>query len=303
MANKTAKIKLAVFSVLTFITRPIRGHGLLVRFPVLQKVYGLYKNIYDFSKPHQIMLWQKPFYLDPHDTLEMARQKENYEEKTTAVFKQLLRAGDVVADIGANIGFFTVLAATLVGDSGKVFAFEPEPNFYNLLQKNIAAGDYKHVVPSRKAVSEKSGEGYAFFDSTVLPNGTDASAQKPKTSSAPRLDVEAVALDDFFRNQRGPNLIKMDIEGGEGSVLQGAKKLLGDNRDIKIIAEFNPKLLDGYGIGTKAFLDLARSFGFSIYDINGPGGIGREVSDSYLLETYWSGAPLDYTNILLARHI
>ena len=69
----------------------------------------------------------------------------------TALVKRIVRNGDIVVDIGAHIGYYTLIFARLVGPKGKVFAFEPEPNNFNLLIKNIKINGYKNIIPVQKA--------------------------------------------------------------------------------------------------------------------------------------------------------
>ena len=80
-----------------------------------------------------------------------------WEKLTTEKFKEVVREGDVVVDLGANMGYFTLLAARLVGKEGKVYAFEPEPINYSLLVKNVELNGYDNVVTVPKAVSHQSG--------------------------------------------------------------------------------------------------------------------------------------------------
>ena len=102
-------------------------------------------------------------YLDPFDSLKLSINK-SYEEFETKLVKDIIKEGNVVVDIGANIGYFTLIFSRLVGRKGEVFAFEPEPNNFNLLKKNIEINDYKNVNLINKAVSNKSGKIELYLD-------------------------------------------------------------------------------------------------------------------------------------------
>ena len=96
---------------------------------------------------------------------------EKYE---TELFKKMVQDGMVVVDIGANIGYYTLIAAKLVGNKGIVYAFEPEPSNYELLCQNIAINGYTNVVPIEKAVSKTSGKTKLYVNAALtmsLPLG------------------------------------------------------------------------------------------------------------------------------------
>jgi hypothetical protein len=82
--------------------------------------------------------------------------KGKYEEGTTKVFKKHLRKGMIMIDIGANIGYYSLIAARIVGKDGKVFAFEPHPSNYEWLRKNIEINGFTNVIPINKAIADKN---------------------------------------------------------------------------------------------------------------------------------------------------
>jgi len=95
-------------------------------------------------------------FLDSFDSLKLSINK-SYEEFETEVTKKIVNDGDVVLDIGANIGYYTLIFAKLVGKNGKVYAFEPEPNNLAILKKNIEINGYKNIEVIDKVVSNKNG--------------------------------------------------------------------------------------------------------------------------------------------------
>ena len=94
----------------------------------------------------------------------------SYEKEQTILFRKLVDEGMNVVDIGANIGYYTLLAAELVGEKGKVFAFEPEPSNYDLLLRNVEINGYKNVTVVRKAVSNETGESSLFLSQKGFGN-------------------------------------------------------------------------------------------------------------------------------------
>jgi FkbM family methyltransferase len=222
-----------------------------------------------------------------------------YEDYTTEVFKNLIKLNMTVVDIGANIGYFTLIASRL---AGKVYAFEPEPHNYDLLVKNIAVNNYKNIITIQKAVSNRSGKTRFYIDKVNL--GGHSFAQNTILQRAGYLEVEAVTLDEFFENavNQGPgiDIIKMDVEGAEGLVIAGAQRIF--RRKLRVIMEFLPRGLRNLGTDPLELLHKIRDQGFEIKVIDEinrcvrheepikiielceSGKGGREDSDNLLLE-------------------
>jgi len=188
-----------------------------------------------------------------------------YEKYETELFKRLVKKGMVVVDIGANIGYYTLLAAHLVGDEGKVFAFEPDPYNYDLLCKNIDVNGYRNVIPVQKAVSSKSGETELFLDKSNLGGHSLSEANVDKGAS---ITVEVTSLDDYFKNKDCEiDVIKMDVQGSEMEVLEGMTNTINQSDNLKIITEFWPIGLRNTGSSPAGFLNKLVEYGFALYQI------------------------------------
>src|SRR5665647_859266 len=118
----------------------------------------------------------------------------DYESAKTEVFVKSLHTGDVAIDVGAHIGYYTLLAARQVGENGRIFAFEPDPNNYEVLVKNVNLNNYKNVVPIKKAVTNKTGSTKLFLKSSSSHSLFYDSTPESERS----IEVESVSLDDFF---------------------------------------------------------------------------------------------------------
>ncbi|MFN4133512.1 MAG: FkbM family methyltransferase, partial [Candidatus Hadarchaeales archaeon] len=187
-----------------------------------------------------------------------------YEPITTKVVKREIKKGDVVLDIGAHIGYYTLIFAKNVGNSGKVYAFEPEPHNFQLLLKNVEYNGYTNVVALQKAVSNKTGKIRLYLsDDYSVDHSIFSSSGRGKF-----IEVDSISLDDYFKNQK-VDFIKMDIQGGEGLAFEGMKSLLNRNRTIKILFEFWPAALQESGTDHAQLLKwlLKRGFKF-MYEIN-----------------------------------
>lgn len=189
---------------------------------------------------------------------------QTYEPKLTEAFKQMVMPGDVVVDIGANIGYFTLLASRIVGEQGRVYAFEPAPQNFALLSKNLAANGYRNVRAFRKALSSGRGSG------KLLVQGDNWGNRRIVESigDGQSVEVEMISMDEFFENGQNVNVVKMDAEGSEVRILQGASRVLKSNPDLVLFSELNPKLLKDAGHGPNEHLLMLFRCGFAIYAID-----------------------------------
>lgn len=215
-------------------------------------------------KPAFVIIRGNKIFLDAHDSANLS-VRFTYEPIGTMVLEREINKGDVVLDLGAHIGYYTLLTAELVGNRGKVFAFEPGPDNFALLEKNVAANGYKNVILTAKAVSDKSGEIKLFLaeESSVSHRIGDPGDGR-KT-----IYVEAITIDDFFQDYNGKvNFIKMDIEGAEAKALQGMRGLLRKNKKIKLMTEFYPSALRNSGTTPEDYFILLSQLGFQINQID-----------------------------------
>jgi FkbM family methyltransferase len=195
--------------------------------------------------------WHEDFII--RKTLQTYILQSGWERQTTAIFSEVVREGDVVLDLGANLGYFSLLASKLVGDGGKVFAFEPEPKNYQLLLKNIDINGYHNIIALPKAISAKSGKMSLFINANDSGSHT---LHKPNSrgSFPTQIDIESVSLDDYFAGGfTSINVIKMDIEGTEPKAFLGMREILSKNPNLIIIMEFFPSIIREAGDSPEDF--------------------------------------------------
>lgn len=184
----------------------------------------------------------------------------DYEPETGLIFKQIIKPGMTVVDIGANIGYYTLLAAKLLDDNGKVYAFEPDPENYVLLKKNILLNKLEKLVePLNLAVSNAEKK-----DSFFIGRSTGSSLFKVPDSTEETVSVGLIPLDKFFRERNWPevNFIKIDVEGAERFVLEGMAGLAERNISLKLVIELNPSYLESAGISPQQLLVVLAGMGF-----------------------------------------
>ena len=191
-----------------------------------------------------------------------------WEPETTKLIKNIIHEGDVGIDLGANIGYFTMLMANLVGTSGKIFSFEPEPQNFEILQKNIKQNHLKNVVANQSAIGDINGKIKLYL------SNTNAGWHKvfPKQFidyevSDKNIDVKICSLDKEFIDKK-IDFIKMDIEGYEWNAIKGGKKILQEKHDVKLIFEFLPMALRANNVKPDTVLTYLLDIGFHIYAID-----------------------------------
>jgi FkbM family methyltransferase len=141
----------------------------------------------------------------------------SYEYEKQLVFQQIIKQGSIVYDLGSHSGFYTMLASVLVGNQGKVVAFEPHPRNLHYLKQHLQLNHIENVIVIDRAVSDSSG---------VIQ--FDGSGFIGHISSQGKLQVKTVSLDELIDTKQipPPNFLKIDIEGAEMLALSGAKSLL-----------------------------------------------------------------------------
>lgn len=207
-----------------------------------------------------------------------------------------LRPGDVVLDLGANIGLFTLLYARQVGPNGRVHAFEPGVQSFALLQTNAAINGYSNVTLYNKAVADQDGQAKFLLCTT---GDSDNRLMDNSGEQREEIDIEVVRLDTLF----GPNrvdFIKMDIQGAELLAMKGLRETCAHNPQLRMLIEFSPATLIDAGASPRDFLELCRSYGFNIsilHEDRPP----EPTTDDWLLANCGPGKHYPHLNLLLAR--
>jgi len=205
-----------------------------------------------------------PMYLDKLNTLKL-RDRKIYEPFETEIVRQVVKKGDTAIDIGAMIGCYTLVFAKLVGDKGRVFAFEPEIENYKVLKKNININGYKNTKLAYMAVSDIDGEMKLYIHDANL--GMHSLGKPTYWKPKGVVNVKTVQLDTCFSKSCRVDFLKMDIQGAEGLALKGMERTLRDNKDVKMIIEYSQPDLEGLGNPVEC-LKLLKKYGFNIFEID-----------------------------------
>lgn len=187
---------------------------------------------------------------------------EEYEKAETAIVIKEVKKGHTVLDIGANVGHFTILMAELVGKDGKVFAFEPDPESFEELKKNIEKYGYENVTLVKKAISDINGKA-----SLYICHG-DRRNNSLYDKYDRYIEVDTIRSDDYL-NGHHIDFIKMDIQGGEVAALEGMSNILQNNKNVKMIIEAWTVGLIKAGTDIDRFVKLLLENKFQLFYIDG----------------------------------
>jgi FkbM family methyltransferase len=189
-----------------------------------------------------------------------------YEPLEADLFCRLVRTGMTLIDAGANVGQYTLLAATAVGPSGAVHAFEPVPKTFEKLKRHVDASGLANIHLNRAALWHENGE--VTLD---IPEGGkgDAGSYGVVTDRTAATKAPAIRLDDYVRENRLARIdfLKMDIEGGEPFLLKGALETLKRDHPL-IMAEVNRRALKDVGMSIQDYQSLLFGLGYRAWRID-----------------------------------
>lgn len=247
------------------------GHNLR-RFKIIRE---LNKKIQSKLKSDFAIVQGSKMYLGKNDNYNLSIYGV-YEPRETELVKNEIKKGNTVIDIGASIGYYTLLFSQLVGETGKVFGFESSHLRFPILKKNVILNGYANIILENKAVSNTNGEAVIF-------------GEQSKT----------ITLNNYFQNKdKRIDFIKMDVEGHEKHVFEGMTDILAENHNLKILFEYHPQTLAEYNTNPRDLLELVESAGFKMYDILQN---NKLVGSDELFSSYPNKINTS-TNILCLRH-
>jgi FkbM family methyltransferase len=217
-----------------------------------------------------------------------------YEPEITRIFEQNLLLGMGVLDIGANIGYFSLLAAKLVGPSGFVQAWEPSADNVKVVFANSLLNHFDNIEVIQAAATDKN-QVFRYFRNSTNGNVADLEQALPEDMLGAET-VMGLRIDDFVPANVQIGLIKIDVEGHEYKAMLGARNTLARCKPV-IVTEFSPHNLPGRsGVGGREYLELFTDLGYEIHAISKKGT--RAIAADEILSMYEAGVQ-DHIDILL----
>jgi len=217
----------------------------------------------------------------------------------TNLVKQLVKPGMTVVDIGANLGYYALIEASIVGEPGKVYAIEPVPFNYEILKKSIHKNNYEGIVETRLcALSDTCGISKMVITResnlpTMFLNENETSddmKERIETRTIKTLEVKTTTLDKFLKGKAPVDFIRMDVEGYEGRIIKGMLDTVRKSGDwFNLFIELHPALFgDPQGM-VKEIIQVLAGLGLKVkFIVNSEGTELLDFSRDNLLETLCS---------------
>ena len=203
----------------------------------------------------------------------------------------LLRPGDVFVDVGANIGIHSLEAARAVGEKGRVYSFEPTPEAFAALRKNLELNEMPRVETFQCAVLDRPGP-VPLYLNTGMSGLNSLFGESGRES----ILVEGVTLDEALRGRESVHVVKIDAEGAEPFIWRGMAKVLAANPKLVVLLEFAATHLRRAGIDPPDFLRELKAAGFEIRQIHDLTGELTGATDDQILNN-------KSTNLYLQRPV
>lgn len=268
MPNLSDSVARASFAALRGLAPLPRGHGYATRL-VPRTLRSRTDNVYHVGGGLRMRL-------NPSVPMEFEMLTGAYEKRHVRLVRLLLRPGDTVFDIGANIGYYSLIARTLAGETGAVHSFEPHPAIFARLQDNIALNHFVNVVPHQLAIADSPGTVTLYspdapgensgWSSLFLP----ADLQQAEWPSNPtRVEVVADTVDSlvFEQGVPVPQFIKLDAERAEVRVLGGMTRLLASPEPPAVLCEEQDELTE-VGLRPNEVRLRFAEYGYGVYEID-----------------------------------
>jgi len=192
--------------------------------------------------------------VDPRTYFPKVYVEGSYEKAVVKFLKRELSPGMVCIDVGANVGYYTLLMAKLVGQQGRIIAFEPTPSTARVLTKNVTLNQRSNIVVEELALFNEEGvrefqvgpSGYEVYNSLGAITHPSAVEQNFENYR-----VRCVTLDTYLTSSGigtdGVDLVKIDVEGAELMVLQGMEETMRESCNLSILFEFSDWTTAGFG--------------------------------------------------------
>jgi FkbM family methyltransferase len=217
---------------------------------------------------------------------------EGLEPGTRRVLTRLLGPGTTFVDVGAHIGLLTLAGARAVGASGKVLAIEPVPLCFGLLQRSLTINGLAERVEGKCQAVGAHHARCRFFVRDVL--GHSSLTRGEFAAGGDEIEVSVTPLDELVRPGQRVDLIKIDVEGAELAVLEGMTRIIAENPELSIIAEFGPSHLKTADVAPEKWLSAFQNRGFDPFVIDELSGECRPADLPKLKE-------VESVNILFCR--
>ena len=216
-----------------------------------------------------------------------------YEKAETRFFQSACRDGMTFLDVGANLGYYTALAARAVGPNGRVLAVEPDPDSFGYLEQTIAANAVGNVEAFPVAASDAP----AILPLYISTDNRGDNRLYASDEERPQVEVKARPLDALLRENKidTVDLIKIDVQGYEPKVIAGLRETITASPNLTLLTEFWPQGIDEAGEDANEFLQTLRELGLNLHELQPDGSLAELTDDTDLIARHQGRR---YTNLI-----
>lgn len=201
----------------------------------------------------------------------------NFEPITTSIILRHLRQGGVFIDVGANVGWFTVIAAQALKDSGMVYSIEANPAILPTLHENISG--FQNIQVIEMAVGNRTGSTEFYMTSDFVNSGIHADPFKQDSGELTEVKIDL--LDNIIPNHDQVSVVKIDVQGDDLNVIEGARSILS-NSNLTLICEWAPVWMKNAGRNPDMLPLYLKELGFHISVIDDWLGVEMSLADFYV---------------------
>jgi FkbM family methyltransferase len=221
------------------------------RLPITSKIYnGVFSMLYGGVEKEIVFHGIKLLVPTKDTSMVPSIINQDYEQFELDIFRKIVKPGNTVLDIGANLGIYSIIGSKLVGKDGSIHSFEPVPENLKFLRHNVKQNKCTNVVVAPIALSDKKGEEKIFIAKKNV--GTHSMGQY--SSSKDTITVKTDTVMNYVKiNKLNVDIVKMDIEGYEGHVLRGVGKAL---KKSTVLTEFTASRLKACGDSPKEIAEV-----------------------------------------------
>jgi FkbM family methyltransferase len=185
------------------------------------------------------------------------------EDRMLELFCDLIEEGETVADVGSNAGLYAIVAAGKLGTTGSVIAFEPNPYNVRWLRRNIEAGGHENVEIMQTAIGDSIGTARLWIarlsgEHTLLGSSIEEDGS---------IEVPVTTIDSIVAEVGDLDVMKIDVEGAEMMVLEGARESLREHRCKKILCEVHPRHLGTIGVTIGSLLSPLLDNSYTVFGL------------------------------------
>lgn len=258
----------------------------------LLDLYACYiRDIKNFDADHVVTKLENGMQIivNKHDrcVCRFIRITGHWDSSELKIVNKIVRPGFKVVEVGGNFGCYTLTMAGLVGDNGKIHSFEANPKVSKYLEESVKLNNLQNTVTiHHKAASNKPYNGMMVYGIQNIGGGyildnTEKATKICETNDC--VPIEDITLDSIFANEK-IDLLKIDAEGAEPFIIEGADKMLKNNPNIILIMEWVTEQMERNGGNIKNFVAKLQNYGFKFWKIKS-GGILEKISEKDLLKS------------------